>query len=419
MCAKKVDDDIEMSEGSNELDEFVSKYTGFYRSYLAEKDMDERHMPQFYKGFPFVTEIFKLPNEAVCVLFRKSNRSKVLVLEGEYDDVKSKMDERAFDFMQVFPPYTTFTPDEAERLARIDADRDLRTSRRLEILGATEVHMEEMHEDVESLLTLNPWLDEQTKTQKDKLEKAQVLLQELYKEVEIDDDERFADYNRSFMEIMAFERAEIEEVAGEMEVHLESALEDFDERMEKIEENFETYGKAANKSMGELEQKFKDLERKIGNIDAEGGLDEEFEIALTKVRSSLKDNSSKMNEFKKDLNTVKKELTVSQEIKDTVFRDSKRTHNLNERITDLETKMGKIPKTDNKATKSDLKALQGKMNVLKSDLRLDIKDLEKEVNRKITKLRTEIPPPPPEDLPPGAKVKRTTKKTTKKTTRKQ
>ncbi len=231
MCAKKKDD-IEPSEESDELDEFVSQYTSAYRSYLAEKDMDERHLPQFYKGFPFVTEVYQLPNNAVCVLFRKSNRSKLRVIDGEYEDVKKKMDDRAFDFMQVFPPYTNFTMDEGERLARLDADRDLRVSRRLEILGATEVHMDDIHEEVDGLLELNPWLDEQTRVQKEKLDKAKRLILELYKEVEMDEDERFAEYSRSFMEIMAFEKGEIMEVAGEMEIQLETGFEDIEGRVE-------------------------------------------------------------------------------------------------------------------------------------------------------------------------------------------
>ena len=179
MCAKKKDDDeIEPVEEKDELEDFVSQYMDAYRNYLTEKDMDERHLPQFYKGFPFVAEVYRLPNEAVCVLFRKSNRSKLLVLEGEYDDVKSKLDEMALVFMQVYPPYTNFDQNEEETLAHLDAERDLKVSRRLEILSVAEVHLNEIHEDMISMLELNPWLDEQAQTQKDKVTKAKDLILE-------------------------------------------------------------------------------------------------------------------------------------------------------------------------------------------------------------------------------------------------
>ncbi len=419
MCAKKkVDDEPEPVKESDELEDFVSQYMDAYRSHLAEKDMDERHLPQFYKGFPFVAEVYRLPNEAVCVLFRKSNRSKLLVLDGEYDDVKSKLDERALDFMQVFPPYTNFNQDEAERLAHLDAERDLKVSKRLEILSATEVQMKEIHQEMNGMLELNPWLDEQTKGQKEKLDKAKELILELYREVETDEEERFAHYARAFMEIMAFERAEIEVVAGEMELQLETSLEEIDERLTKIEESSETYGKALNQSMGELEQTVKEMKFKVDTLEESDGTSDEVDVALRKVRNSLKDTNSKMTEMKKEMKDIQKDVTISGEVKDTVFRDSKRMHSLNERVSDLEKSINRLPNEVRKEAKSQMKALDGKINIMEKSLKDYAKEaVKKEVTRSMATFKVETPPPPPEMPPKGATVKKTRKKKTTKKSR--
>jgi methyl-accepting chemotaxis protein len=416
MCAKKkVDDEPEPVKEGDELEDFVSQYIDAYRSYLTEKDMDERHLPQFYKGFPFVAEVYRLPNEAVCVLFRKSNRSKLMVLDGEYDDVKSKLDERALDFMQVFPPYTNFNQDEAERLAHLDAERDLKVSRRLEILSATEIQMKEIHEDINGMLELNPWLDEQTKGQKEKLDKAKELILELFREVETDEEERFAYYARAFMDIMAFERAEIEEVTGEIELQLETTLEEIDERVAKIEESFETYGNTLNQSMDELEQTVKETKFKVDTLEESEGTSDEVDVALRKVRNSLKDTNSKMTEMKKEMKEIQKDVTISGEIKDTVFRDSKRMHSLNERVSDLEKSINRVPNEVKKEAKSQMKALEGKINVIEKDLKSYTKDaVKKEVARSMALIKVEAPPPPPDTPPKGATVKKTRKKTTTK-----
>jgi DNA repair exonuclease SbcCD ATPase subunit len=487
MCAKKKEEESEPASESEGLEEFVSQYLDAYRGYLGEKDMDERHMPQFYKGFPFVAEIYRLPNEAVCVLFRKSNRSKILVIDGDYSEVKEKLDERALDFMQVFPPYTSFDSKEAERLAHLDAERDLKASRRLEILSATETHMEEIHDDMKGMLDLNPWLDDQAKTQKEKLDRAKELIIELYKALDLGEEERFADYARSFMEIMAFERAEVEAVAGEVEVEMESVLQEIEDRTAKIEESFETFGKAMNANMSELEEtvkemkkefeagdgresgfdelekslkdvmlkveglekdiktdelekSLKDIKLKVESLEKEGktdeleqslkemklkvealeegeGMSDGLELALTKVRGSLKDTKSEMTEIRKELSTLKKDLIVTKEIKDTVFRDNKRMHNINNRVSDIEKNIRALTQGADKEMKAQIKALEGKMNVMKKDINDQVKDaVEKEVARSVASIKME--PPPPADLPTGATVKKTTKKKTTKKTRK-
>ena len=158
MCAKKRDDvDSDESIGepmsgmeidSQSMEDFVKDYLDAYREYLSNKDMDERHLPQFYKGFPFVVEIYALPNKAVCALFKKSNRSKFALQDGDFEEIMTKVRGKSFDFLQTFPPFTNFDEDEAQRLAEIDADRDLKASRRLELLGAAEAHIDEIHDDV-------------------------------------------------------------------------------------------------------------------------------------------------------------------------------------------------------------------------------------------------------------------------------
>ena len=419
MCAKEDETNMGPDEKPGKLEGFVDNYLNSYRSYLAEKKMDEKHMPGFYKEYPFVAEAYVFPNKAVCVLFKKSNRSKVVVLEGEYKDIKAKLDERSFDFMQVFPPYTNFSSDEAERLARVDADKDMKTTRRLEMLSATEAHIGQIHDDINSVLDLNPWLDEQTKSQKEKVEKAREMLNDLYKEVEVSQEERFSDYSRLLMEIMAFEKEEVEEVAGEMEVELESAMEGFEGRMSKVEEGFETFGKAMNQSMRALEQTVKEMKVKVSSISTGMEIPEEVETALKKALDSNKDNASKIDGLKRDIADIKKELVVFREIKETVFRDSKRTHNLNDRLSEIESDIIQLGKGADKEFKVQLKLLENRLNLMdKSVKNMVDSTIESEVENHINSMHTPPEITEEEGASKGSRIKKTTKKRTfKKTVR--
>lgn len=419
MCANEGEVKPGSDEKPGKLEGFVDNYLNSYRSYLAEKKMDEKHMPGFYKDFPFVAEAYILPNKAVCVLFKKSNRSKVVVLEGDYKDIKSKMDERSFDFMQVFPPYTNFSSNEAERLARLDADKDMNITRRLDMLGAAEVHIGQINDDINGVLDLNPWLDEQTKSQKEKLEKAKEMLNDLYKEVEVSQDERFSDYSRLLMEIMAFEKEEVEQVAGEMEVELESAMEGFETRMSKVEEGFESFGRAMNQSMRALEQIVKEMKVKVSSISSGMEIPEEVETALKKALDSNKENTAKIEGVKRDIADIKKDLTVSKDLRETVFRDSKRTHNLNERVSDIENEIILLGKGADKEFKVQLKILENRLNIMDKNAKNMVGSaIESEFENHVNSMHA--PPEITEEdgVSKGTRVKKTTKKRTfKKTVR--
>ena len=168
------EDDMPLTDEDKKkaIESFIEVYTSTYRDYLGKKDVDERHLPLVYKGFPFVIEAYLHPNQSVTVILKKSNRSRILVVDGEFEEVRSMLSERNFDFMQTFPPYTMWTEDEAERISKLDADRDLAGSRRLELLGGIETHMDDIMKESDSILQLNPWLDEQSKAQTEKVERA-------------------------------------------------------------------------------------------------------------------------------------------------------------------------------------------------------------------------------------------------------
>ncbi|MCK5024805.1 MAG: hypothetical protein KAR56_04225, partial [Thermoplasmata archaeon] len=349
MCAKKrSDSDSDEFDGepvprndSQSIEEFVNDYLTTYREYLSNKDMDERHLPQFYKGFPFTVEIYSLPNRAVCALFKKSNRSKFAIQDGDFEEVMSKLKDQSFDFLQTFPPFTNFETDEAGRLAQVDADRDLKASRRLELLGAAETHIDEIHEDVKSMVELNPWLDEQSEAQNKKLNHAKELINELYKEVDIDKEERFAEYSRQIMELMAFEKEDIEEVASELEVRLEEALEEMDRRIFAVEDSIGSHELDDIKSVGKMGDELADLTKTVRKMtlkmkDIDGGTSDEIEKAISKAQEQVKEVTKGLANIKKEIKGMQNDISISKEIKDTVFRDSKRAHNLNERTSELE-----------------------------------------------------------------------------------
>ena len=338
----------------------------------------------------------------------------------------SKTKSQGYDFLQTFPPFTNFDADEAERLAQVDADRDLKASRRLELLGAAEAHIDDIHEDVKSMVEINPWLDQQSEAQKEKLNKAKELINELYTEIDIDKDERFADYSRQIMELMAFEKGDIEEVAGELGIQLEEALEEMNDRIFAVEDSMDSHEHDDVKSVGvgKLEDELATLTKTVREMnlkikDIDGGVNDDIDMEISKVQRQVKDANKGISDLKKDIKGMKNDIAISQEIKETVFRDSKRAHNLNERATELEKEIQKLKKlVDKGSSATEIKALEGKMNVMEKKL----KDYtNKTVKREIAKIP--IPDQAPqvttitETIPQvDGTVKRTTKKTTKKTT---
>ncbi|MCK5038355.1 MAG: hypothetical protein KAS16_04595 [Thermoplasmata archaeon] len=419
------------------IETFLDEYSITYRDHLGAKDTDERHLPLVYKGFPFVIEAYLHPNHSVTVLLKKSNRSRILVVEGEFEDIRNMIYEKSFDFLQIFPPYTRWTTDEAQRMAIVDAERDLTESRRLELISGIEMHIDDVKKEAENILKLNPWLDEQSKAQAEKMIKARELITELYREMETDETERFARYEKELMDIQAFERVEIEAIASEMEVEVETAVGEMEEQFSEIENqfneiegNFEELKDNVNDSIQDLKKDMENidslrirlveafstmenLEAKMDNMDSSDDLVDD----IKELRETGRKANNKIKNSEKDIRDLKKSIVVSEEIKDTVFRDSKRIHNLNERTTDLEKQIEKLEAKKSKKTENEVKALQKRLDKMDKDLN---KMVEKAV---IFELEARKPvyeevPPPPSTPPKGATVKRTTKKTTTKKTKK-
>lgn len=434
MCARNTDtsepEPDEIIADSESIEAFVSDYLTEYREYLSSINMDERHLPQFYKAFPFTVEIYALPNRAVCALFRKSSRTRFAVMDGDFEEIMTKLRNQSFDFLQTFPPFTHFDAEEASHLAQLDAERDLKASRRLKLLGAAEAHMDGILDDMNAMVELNPWLDQQSEAQKEKLDRARELINELYAEVDISREERFAEYSRQLTELMAFERADMEEVASEIELRLEEALEEMDERLSAAEKAVDGHQHDDIKSVKALEEQMADLSKTVREMnlkmkDLDGGLNDELDMELSKVQRQVKDAAKGIADLKKEIKGMKSDLALSKEIKETVFRDSKRAHNLNERTTELEKEIKELRKALTKGgAASEIKALEGKMNVMEKRLKDYSRDY---TNKTVRKEIANIPLPDPEPevttvtetIPQGdGTVKRTTKKTTKRTTTK-
>jgi hypothetical protein len=157
MTAKKTD--VTESAAERDLkafDNFIIDYVKTYHDSISERDMDPLHLPQFYKGYPYAAEAYLLPNGALCVTLKKASRFKTTLIDGSNEEVLKRVRNQDFDFLQIFPPYTSFTSDEAARLAKLDADRDVKASKRLELLTAAEKQISSIHKDIQTVVDLNP-----------------------------------------------------------------------------------------------------------------------------------------------------------------------------------------------------------------------------------------------------------------------
>ncbi len=413
------DNSVSIEDKKDLISSFIKTYMSEYKHYIEHKELDERHLPSFYKGFPYSVQAFELPNGGLCVLFKKGKSSRTVVSGGEFDDIRDKLAERSFDFMKTFPPFTKLSDEEAERISRTGAELDLDASKRLEILGNIESHMDEVTADIKKMLELNPWLDDHATTQNDKMGNAKNLILELYKEIELDESERFGQYERELAELQAFEMAQIEEVAGEMELEVETAMSEMDEQVGQMSSDFEEFKTEIDENVEGLKGIIRDLKKKVDAIQAMGGASEDIDADIKGLRDSIRKANTKIGKIDKVVRETKKELEVTGEVKETVFRDSKRIHNLNERTGDLETEVKKIASIKGKNYDADIKAIIKRLDKFEKDVEKMVKKaVDFEVEKNMPKLVVEQPPPPPEldsPLPLGAAIKKTTKK--KKTTK--
>lgn len=385
------------------LESFTGAYVNAYREHISAKDMDEMHTPQFYRAYPFSTDIYLLGNGAVCAFFKKSNRARLAAIEGDFTDAKARLDSQDLDFMVTFPPFTTFNEDEAKRIARLNSERDLRESRRLEMLTAAETHISGIHQDIQSVADLNPWLDAQAAEQRKKLDRARELIQELYKEVDVSREERLSRYMGQLSELMAFEKGEMEDAVGHVELEMETALEEMENRISGIETSLNDMGDTLDAV-------------KIATLKMEkAGPGAEIRGNLEKIQTSVKDLTRNFKDIEREFNKAMAEFT---EVKETVLRDSKRTYNLNERVTDLERTKIQVKQDMTNENQSMLKALEGRLNVMQ----MEIKNMANKRNSNDAAERQVVIESPIvetlEQTPEGTTVKKTVKKTTtKKTTR--
>lgn len=411
MTAKKKEQALpEARADPGKLEDFVNGYLAAYRNRILSKDSEEAHLPQFFKDYPFSIEAHGMPNGSLCVLFKKASRTRIAVIDGDFEAIRARLKDQDFDYMVVFPPFTSFDADEAARLASLDADRDMRIARRLQMLAAAESRLSGIHDDMQAMVELNPWLDQQTAEQKRKLDDAKALINDLYREVEMSREERFAGYATQLAEAMAFERGEMEEAAGEIALQMESAVEEMDARMSASEER-----------LAQLAAEVKESSARVKALE-KGGSFGKLDDAVSDLEEEVKGLSKDLGALKKEFESVREDAAASKDIKETVFRDSKRTYNLNERVTDLERSVSSL-KTDLSSTaKADMKALEGRMNVLERDLRVYVqKCVRDEMGARSPVVVTSEPvvETTVEEVPGNPGMKKTVKRTTtKKTTRK-
>lgn len=422
-------DDVIDGERKRNVENFFTVYLKSYEETINARNINDGHLPSFYKGAPYNIEVHILPNNCLCALFKKSKETRCLAVGGDYDEIKKGLESRSFDFMKALAPHTELIEDEAWRMGRADAELDLENSRRMDLLADVEVHLEHVKKDVNSMLELNPWLDEHADTQTEKVNRARDLIKELYRVTEMDESERFARYERELMELRAFEGALIEKIAGEMEAEVESVVGELEgqmglleDKMAAIESELDAMKKSLEggpeREIAELRQMVVEMTTKVDsvNIAAGAGMDDELEDEFKSIRSSLTKTTTKLGKLEKQVRDVKKEATITDEVKETVFRDSKRVHNLNERIGDIEAELKRLASETAKDFGPDIKAMKKRMDKFERDMQ---KKIEKMVVLEVEKHKppavAETPPPPPSDETTGGGKGKTVKKTTKTT----
>ena len=304
------------------------EYVQAYIERVRAKDMPPAEAPALYRDQPHDVHCHALENGGLLLFIRNDPK-------GGFSHVsRAEMASHSYDF-SVHLSKAQSRPGEAKARGAADADRDCSLTRAIAGLEKAREDAAAMLESTEGLLKTNPWLDEYASAS---IGASERLTREL---------EGHADALRRELESLASShRAAMTDLAtGEAPAEAapardDAALAQLKSRLAELEEAHDEKWKMASKDFDVLSQVAARVDTFGDDLEA---LNLKFSRELDesggsrKAKENLKVLTGMIEALESEVGTLRDEVKVSKEIKDTLFRDSKRLHNMHERLNAMET----------------------------------------------------------------------------------
>jgi chromosome segregation ATPase len=199
---------------------------------------------------------------------------------------------------------------------------------------AAKAEAKAMRESAEALLKTNPWLDEYAESSIGASERMTVALEEHADALRRQMDALAASH-RSAMADMASVQAPAEAAparddatVAQLKSSVNELRDDHQERWKKVERDLAVLSDVARR-VDTFGDDLEALNLKLAKeMDESGG--------SKKMKENLKVLTGMIEALEAEVNALRDDVKVSQEIKDTLFRDSKRLHNMHERLNAME-----------------------------------------------------------------------------------
>jgi hypothetical protein len=307
--------------------ERAREYLAGYLGRVEARGMQEKDAPLLYRNRPYEAHCLPLEGGGLLLLLRQARSESFKAAK------RGELASRAYD-ASIYLVGAEATSQAAEARGAADADRDCSISLALANLEGARDDAHTMAEAAEELLKANPWLDGYANASIASSERLILAI-----------DEHTASMRREIESLAALHRTALADLArsapapqasapvddlaiSQLRSKMAELAEAHDGRWKKAAHDFDVLADVARR----IDTIFDDLEALKLKVSRE--LDESS--GSKKLKEGLSAAARRLDAIDAELAAMREDIKVSQEIRETLFRDSKRIHNINERLNALE-----------------------------------------------------------------------------------
>jgi chromosome segregation ATPase len=134
-----------------------------------------------------------------------------------------------------------------------------------------------------------------------------------------------------------------------------------------------------------LDSSMRSVEERLDRVEREAAKVAETEGGAKKLKESFAALEGELDAIYKKIDSVERGINISEEVRDTVFRDSKRMHSLNERLAKLEESVKKSHGKELDSALAELAAANKRVSALEKEMPSKIATaVSKEFDKRVT-----------------------------------
>jgi len=324
---------------------YLKKYIESYRDGVGKAELVKEELPEFYRDFPFVVDCSLMPDGGLLALYRKAKVLSIAAVPAE------ELATESYDYI-THHDAEEVRASEPEARGRKDAAADVELVKALASIPKAGETLLGLLRATDELVTNNPWLDgfrESHSTATGELQRLLELQETAFKGSLR---ELVESRNKALLALIGARKSQPAPLPAPT-IDKES--------ISKLKKEIAEAVESLDSSMRSVEERLDRLERDAVKIaEGEGG--------AKKLRESIAALEDETDRLYKKIDAVERGTAVTEEIRDTVFRDSKRMHSLNERLGALEDSVKKSHGKQLDAALSELAEANKRIGAMEKDI---------------------------------------------------